>query len=232
MYISTTNSVEPITLAAVLAGRLRDRRLIDGPARLAVGAARRPDADADEDGFLLCAFLLLRLFGGGRHGSDAVLWRPLLAARRLVVGGAVWAAAAACDDRCSACGAAPSRRRYAAYSAQRERMEIGSLVEADSKAVLLLCPPLRLVSTDARVQSGAKSSIQQRLASVLQPLGCKQGPVSLAQASAGVLWRPLAGPRLRTAALRGRVRLCVRSAIEAKPSLCDCTDAHTYGVGR
>ena len=68
MDVGTTNSVEPITLAAVLAGRLRDRRLIDGPARLAVGAARRPDADADEDGFLLSAFLWR--FGGGRHGCS------------------------------------------------------------------------------------------------------------------------------------------------------------------
>ena len=69
MYISTTHGIKPITLAAVLAGRLRDRRLIDGPARLAVGAARWSYSHADEDGFLLCAFLLLR-FGGGRHGCS------------------------------------------------------------------------------------------------------------------------------------------------------------------
>ena len=71
MDVGTTHGVEPVALSTMLAGRLRDRRLIDGPARLAVGAARRPDADADEDGFLLCAFLLLRLFGY-RYSSTGI----------------------------------------------------------------------------------------------------------------------------------------------------------------
>ena len=71
--VRAADRVEPVALAAVLAGRLRDRRLIDGPARLAVGAARWSYSHADEDGFFFSFFRLLRLLGGGRHGALDVL---------------------------------------------------------------------------------------------------------------------------------------------------------------